>query len=109
MNLQDIQNQIDTSQGVALYFTAPHCGVCFALKPKLEELFDHHFGKIRFISVPVEKHPEIAAFHNVFTAPALLVFLEGKEYVRKSTNMGIGEVKEAVGRLYRLLSGDSNE
>lgn len=88
---------------VALYFGAPSCNVCHVLEPKLRAAIREEFPDVVFKDVDTSACPDIAAGFEVFTVPTLLVFFEGKEVVRKSRHMGIGEVVEAIRRPYDML------
>lgn len=90
---------------VLVYFSTQACSVCHVLKPKVEELVDTTFPKLKLLSVQSDKQPEIAAQNQVFTAPTLLVFFDGREYIRKSRNFGIGELREAIARPYEMIFG----
>lgn len=58
---------------------------------------------MEFQAINLNEYPEFSSVYGVYTAPTLLVFFEGKEFIRKSQNMGIGEVREAIDRLYKIL------
>lgn len=87
-----------------LYFSAPACNVCHALKPKLFDAVENNFEKMTIITVDVSEHPEIASYFNVFAIPTLLVYLDGKEFLRKSRNMSVGGVIEEIRRPYDLFT-----
>lgn len=89
----------------AVYFSAPNCGVCQALRPKVEAMLETHFPLIKFIHVEIDKSPDISGVYGVFSAPTLLVFFEGKEFLRKVRLMGIQELLEDISRPYHLLMG----
>ncbi len=48
-------------------------------------------------------HPELAGEFQVFANPTLLVFFEGKEYIRKSKYVSLPELEKEIGRLYNLV------
>lgn len=103
-NAKEAQELIASETAVALYFSSARCTVCHALLPKIKDLFLEHFPIVKFIHVPIEETPDIPAAFGVFTAPTLLVFLEGKEYLRKAQNMGLKEVYDQIERPYRLMT-----
>ena len=103
MTLEEIRNLTNSEIAVALYFSTPNCGVCEALLPKLHNLFRVDFPKIRFQHIGADRNPEIAANFNVFAAPTLLVFFEGKEFSRNVRNLSILQLKEKLKRPYDLL------
>jgi thiol-disulfide isomerase/thioredoxin len=77
--------------------------VCKVLKPKIYELLQNEFPKIKFRYIDVKKTPEISAQNNIFTVPTILIYFEGKEFVRRSRNIGITELKNLIERPYKLM------
>lgn len=102
--LESIQSVIASELAVMLYFSAPTCNVCHALKPKLVEAVEHSFDRFNIISVDISETPEISSHFGVFTIPTLLVFLDGKEFLRKSRHMSVGEVIDAIRRPYTIMT-----
>jgi len=98
----DIERAIASRPAVALYFTGPDCGVCRVLLPKLRAAFDGAFPNIPLISVDAARYPAAVAQLHVFAVPALLVFIDGKEVIRRSRNMSPREVVAALARPYGL-------
>jgi len=86
-----------------LYFSAPTCNVCHALKPKLFEAVETQFDTFEIISVDISENPEIASHYSVFAIPTLVVFLGGREFLRKSRHMSVGEVIESIRRPYDIM------
>lgn len=103
LTLNDIETTIQNNPAVMLYFSAPTCNVCHALKPKLLEAFAENFDAFEIVSVDISKTPEIASHYSVFAIPTLIVFLDGREFLRKSRHMSVGEVVEAVRRPYEIM------
>lgn len=101
--LENIQNIIQNTPAVLLYFSAPTCNVCHALKPKLLEATQEHFEQMKIVSIDISNSPDIAAAFSVFTIPTVLVFFDSKEFIRKSRNMSIGEFIKEVKRPYELF------
>jgi len=85
------------------YFSTEACNVCKVLKPKVAELIKKEFPKIKLVYIPSDKLPEVAAQNQVFAAPTILVFFDGKEYIRKSRNIGIGELEQEIRRPYSMI------
>ncbi|MFD1293501.1 thioredoxin family protein [Lutibacter holmesii] len=103
IHLEEIQNLIAANPAVLVYFNTQSCSVGEAFLPKVEELVLSSFPKIKMFTVDLNTSPEIAAFFNAFVEPTILVFYDGKETVRKSRNIGVYELKEAVERPYKLI------
>jgi thioredoxin-like negative regulator of GroEL len=85
------------------YFSTDACNVCKVLKPKVGELIQNEFPKIRLVYIKSDVLPDVAAQHQVFTAPTILIFFNGREYLRKSRNIGISELRGEINRPYSLL------
>lgn len=103
LTLEKLQDLLTNENAVALYFSSSRCGVCEAIKPKIIALLETDFPKIHFIEVRSDISPEINGHFGVFSAPTLLVFFEGKEFLRKVRNMGMGELYDALNRNYNML------
>jgi len=89
-----------------VYFSTEACNVCKVLKPKVAELIHTEFPKLRTVYIQTDKLPEVAAQNQVFAVPTILVFFEGREYIRKSRNIGIGELEREIDRPYSMIFGE---
>jgi len=101
--LENINNTIKENLAVMVYFSAPTCNVCHALKPKLLEALDENFDDFKVESVDISVEEDIAPHFGVFSIPTVLIFLDGKEYLRKSRNMSVGEVIREIKRPYEIM------
>lgn len=102
--IQDIEKKVNENLAVMLYFSAPTCNVCHALKPKLLEAIDSNFDKFEIVSVDTSMNQEISAHFSVFAIPTVLVFLDSKEFLRKSRHMSVSEVIDAIKRPYDIMT-----
>lgn len=102
-NIESIDNIIKENPAVMLYFSAPTCNVCHALKPKLLEAIDENFETFEIVSIDVSTDADIAAHYSVFAIPTVLVFLDGREFLRKSRHMSVGEVINEIKRPYEIM------
>lgn len=85
------------------YFSTDACNVCKVLKPKVAELLQMQFPKMKMAYVRSDVLPDVAAQHQVFAAPTILVFFEGHEYIRKSRSIGISELQREIERPYSMM------
>ena len=104
MNIETIENRLKSELAVGLYFSAPTCNVCHALKPKLLNAFEANFSQLSIISVDISETPEIASHFGVFAIPTLLIYLDGKEFLRKSRHMSVDQVVEEIKRPYDIMT-----
>jgi thioredoxin 1 len=102
-NIDSIQHIIQKNPAVMLYFSAPTCNVCHALKPKLLEAIDENFKTFEVVSIDISIDADIAAHFSVFTIPTVLIFLDGREFVRKSRHMSVADVINEIKRPYEIM------
>ena len=100
---ENIQKIIDEKESVLLYFWGDNCGVCKALRPKIDREFSQSFPDMERLYVNAEENKELAANFSVFTIPTVLVFLQGKEFARESRNMSVDGLIEKVTRPYSIM------
>ena len=98
-NAADLPQQ---SEMVCVYFSQPDCGVCSALRPRVEALLNEYPGVDGWF-VDLAQHPEAAGHYTVFTIPAVILFVQGKETVRFARHFSIDQLEEKISRYYELL------
>lgn len=103
MEIKDIENLIKDKASVLLYFFNDNCAPCKVLRPKVQELVETEFPKIEFRLINAEQFPATTARYGVFVSPTLLIFFEGKEYIRESKNISINELHDKIDRIYKLI------
>jgi thioredoxin-like negative regulator of GroEL len=102
-NLEDFNNILKENLGVLIYFSNETCNVCKVLKPQIINLLKEKYPEIPFYYVDISETPEISAQSQVFTIPTIVVYFEGKETIRKSRHIGLGELAEAIRRPYEMV------
>ncbi|NLJ09235.1 MAG: thioredoxin family protein [Treponema sp.] len=100
---QDLLTLIQQEEAILLYCSTPSCGVCKSLKPKVEKLVDDNFPRLALAYVDIEALPEARGQLSVFNIPAVLVYFQGKEYIREARNFGIMELGAKIERYYSLV------
>ncbi|MFZ4547095.1 MAG: thioredoxin family protein [Bacteroidales bacterium] len=103
MEINDIQNLIASKTAILLYFYNDACAPCKVLRPKVQEMVDTDFPHLEFLLINTEIHSGTAAHYGVFASPTLLIFFEGKEYIRESKNISISELHDKIERIYRMV------
>ncbi|MBZ0178066.1 MAG: thioredoxin family protein [Melioribacteraceae bacterium] len=102
----EIETLIHTNSAVLLYVSTEECSVCKVLKPKVIEMINENFPRILFLYVDAEDSKEAAAQLSVFSVPTIIVYFEGREYIRKSRTVGLSELQEEIERLYKMMFED---
>ncbi len=101
--IDEIEKTVKENPAVMLYFSAPTCNVCHALKPKLLEAIETNFKEFKIVSIDTSIEQEIAAHYSVFAIPTVLIFLDGREFLRKSRHMSVDEVVREIQRPYEIM------
>lgn len=99
---EEVLDLINNNEMALVYFGGESCNVCTAVKPKIESMLKA-YPEIRSIHVDVEKSIETAAFYNIFTIPAVLLFIEGKEIIREARYITIQDLDSKLKRYYDIF------
>ncbi|CAN7569938.1 thioredoxin family protein [Rossellomorea sp. LjRoot5] len=101
-SLKAIHEKLEAEKLLLLYISRPDCSVCHALLPQVEEMLKD-FKSVRSIHADAEEIPEIAGEFSIFTVPVIIVFVDGKEMVRKARFVPIDELHSQISRLTEML------
>jgi thioredoxin-like negative regulator of GroEL len=101
-NLDEIQTIIDENSMVLTYFTTHGCNVCVDLFPKIENMMEE-FPEIITVRGEVDAEPGIVGAHGVFVVPTIVLFVDGKETIRRSRTIGVEELRALIERYYRMV------
>jgi len=104
MNLEVLQESINSELGVLVYFSGEHCSVCHALRPKIKALFDEEFPKLKQIYIDAHEHIEISQHFQVLSVPTMLVFLDRREFIREGRLVSLHKLTQDLKRPYMLMS-----
>jgi thioredoxin len=63
---------------IVVDFWAPWCKPCHAIEPHLDALAETAAGRVTFVKLNIDEHPEIAARCEVLSIPTVTLF-EGGE------------------------------
>lgn len=103
MDINTIKNKVAENTAILLYFYNDNCAPCKILRPKVQELINTDFPAMEFVLINAEQDAMVSAQYAVFASPTLLVFFEGKEYIRESKNISISELHDKIERYYNLV------
>lgn len=93
--LVQMQDFIAQNRLTVLYISAPKCGVCTVMQPKINEIIND-FDNVASGIVGIEKVPEMASFYHILTAPAVLIFADGKEVWRGARFIDVVDFENAL-------------
>lgn len=98
----EIEKMICDNEMVLIYFGGEGCGVCRAMKSKVEEILKN-YPRIKNAEVDVENSIMAAASYSAFTIPVILVFINGKEAIREARYISTRELNNRIARYYTMI------
>lgn len=93
----------EKNQMVLVYFANNICSVCRDMVPKIEMMVER-YPLIKLVNIDMQKSPELSANYGIFTAPAILLFIQGKETIREAGIISLIKLEEKISRYYLLLN-----
>ncbi|MFP4373342.1 MAG: thioredoxin family protein [Spirochaetaceae bacterium] len=85
-----------------LYLSRPDCGVCTALKPRVAGMLEE-FPRIEAYEIDLAGLPVLAGRFEVFAVPAVLVYADGREFIREARYFSVTELAGRINRYYELM------
>jgi thioredoxin 1 len=102
-DISELRKNLNTNRAVILYFSHDNCSVCQALKPKLEKELNSTYPDIQMIHIDAKLSPQTAAEYQVNSVPVVILYLEGREFLRKTRTFSVKEIIDQIERPYRLM------
>jgi len=102
-NNEDFKRKQTNDPAALFYFSHDACNVCKVLKPKISMLLEEKFPRINMYYIDIYKNPEISGQQSIFAVPTLMAYFDGKEFIRKSRNIGVSELEDLIQKPYALL------
>ncbi len=98
-SLEEVEGFVQENDLAFLYFTMPDCSVCHGLKPQISDMMAQ-YPKIQLAEIDASEVPEAAGQYSVFTAPVLLLFVQGKEYIREARIVHTAQLNDRLAQIY---------
>jgi len=103
-DINELNSKLKEEMAMVLYFSSPSCSVCHVLRPKLMQALEKTYPSIGRYHADIALTPEIAAEFQIFSAPTIIVFLEGREFIRKGRAVSIDGLLQEIKRPYELMT-----
>jgi thiol-disulfide isomerase/thioredoxin len=96
-------DEILSDEGLKLlYLSRPDCGVCTAMKPKVKAMLAE-FPRVEAYDIDLDEFPILAGRFEVFTIPAVLLYANGREFIREARYFSVDDLAARISRYYDLL------
>ncbi|GEQ61706.1 putative thioredoxin or thiol-disulfide isomerase [Vagococcus lutrae] len=97
-DIETVKQHIAEEKLSLLYIGQENCSVCHGLKPQIQKIMSE-FPDVYTMEVDAMDVPEVAGEFQVLTVPVVLLFVEGKEYLRKARIIQTAQFKSEVEKI----------
>lgn len=101
-SIEETEHVLHNHSLVFLYITQPNCSVCHGLQPQIERILQK-YPHIYSYRIDASNVTEVAGRFNIFTAPVLLLFVNGKEYIREARIVQTGLLDDKISKIYKNM------
>ncbi|MEK5040417.1 thioredoxin family protein [Sporosarcina sp. FSL K6-3457] len=105
-SLTSVEKFIDEHPLSFLYVSRTNCSVCHALLPQVKDLLKE-LPLIQLGHINADDVEEIAGRLSIFTVPALLLFVDGKEILREARFVQMQALHEKISKVYQMVVTES--
>lgn len=107
-NLNEILDAIKDNKLAVLTGSTKECGVCVAIKPRLEALLGKYSG-IKQMYVYVDELEAASGEFMIFTVPTIILFAGGREVHRESRIIDFERLEFELARWAEFLEDADSE
>ncbi|MHC5217793.1 thioredoxin family protein [Enterococcus sp. LJL128] len=98
-SIEEIRSFVAENKWAFLYVSQQNCSVCHSVLPKLKQLLAQ-YPDIQLGEVDGEEVKAVSAEYQIFSAPTLLLFIDGKEFIREGRFVQFQKLGFDIERLY---------
>jgi thioredoxin-like negative regulator of GroEL len=104
--LDELDALKQSEDGLLILFGGKECNVCHAIKPKLIELMERHYPKIKMVYVDCHVTTDICSQNGVLSLPTLQVFFTGQRFIEEVRTFSLTKVMDDIARPYSMVFED---
>lgn len=108
VDLNELQQRIQQERICVVFIKTEQCGVCDVVLDKTKSMLTR-YPQISSILVNLQELPEVSGAYLVFTAPTILLFVEGKEVYRASRFVVFGELEKTLAGWHEAMKAGLSE
>ena len=97
--IEDVNSFISSNPLSFVYISRTGCSVCHSLLPQVGNLMEK-FPEIQLAHINSAEVEEVAERFTVFSVPALLLFIDGREYLREARAVRMNLFEEKLQKIY---------
>ncbi|MEC0182431.1 thioredoxin family protein [Paenibacillus peoriae] len=101
-SIEEIEPFIQKNRLSILYVSREDCSVCHAIYPKIKELL-RNYSEIKLAHIEASQVAEVAGKFLIFSVPAIIVFLDQKEYFREGRFVQFDRLATQLQQMYSMI------
>lgn len=99
---ESFEDMLFQEKAIFLFFKNETCAPCKVVQAKAKELIISEFPKIQFVVANAEEHSELTVSLGIFSSPVMILFLDGKEYLREGNFVTVPDLRKKIRHYYQL-------
>ncbi|WP_373017829.1 thioredoxin family protein [Thiomicrorhabdus sp.] len=104
--LEELEQLKQSEDALLILFGGKECNVCHSIKPKLIELMQEHYPKVKLVYVDCHVVTDICSQNSIFTLPTLQVFFTGQRFIEEVRSFSLQKVMQDLARPYSMVFSD---
>lgn len=101
--LEQLEELKQSEDGLLVLFGGKDCNVCHSIKPKLIELMDEHYPKIKMVYVDCHLVTDICSQNSIFSLPTLQVYFTGQRFIEEVRSFSLQKAMKDLERPYSMV------
>ena len=101
--LEELEALKTSEEGLLILFGGKACNVCHSMQPKLVELMNEHYPKVKLVYVDCHVHTQIGSQNDIFSLPTLQVFFTGQRFIEEVRSFSLQKVMQDLQRPYSMV------
>lgn len=97
--LEQVDNFLTNHPLALLFISQTGCSVCHGLLPQVQELLED-YPEVQMGHINADQLEAITGHYSIFTVPVILLFVDGKEYLREARIVHMDLFEEKLSKIY---------
>ncbi|UTR08933.1 thioredoxin family protein [Evansella sp. LMS18] len=98
VSVEEIRSIVKAEEKVLLLIKTSNCTVCTAVEQQLNEFLHERIG-LKAIKINIKDDQKVSGEYMVLTAPAVILFFQGKEIWRGARFISFSELEQVLLKL----------
>jgi|SRR5690625_2738850 len=101
-SMEHLDGWLEKNRLALLFISKNNCSVCHSLYPQIESMLEE-FPAISLGYSVVDNFPNLAGRFLIFTAPVIILFVDGKEYLREARMVHLDQFHYQLQRVIQSI------